>query len=291
MADMYTLKERYSTAWISYYLGVILCLGCSRNPAGLLPSTPSAEKPTGATPLTWTTLASGIEAAPLSPRTPADATRFESLSVGRTGIDFAHNWTPPPDYKLGIGYHMPGGGVCTGDYDGDGWPDVFLTQPNVGSRLYRNLGGFRFEDVTSSTVGDSPHGQGATFVDIDNDSDLDLFVCNDEQPNQLFVNDGQGGFREQAAEFGLDFSGASVMMTFADYDRDGDLDGYLVTYRTEVDVTVPRPQQRPDGSFEIATEHRELVDVIIPADGKPRIIKAAQYDHLYRNNGDEPSRM
>ena len=233
----------------------------------------------------WTDVAAGLAASPLPARqSTTGTTRFESLTVDQTGIDFADNWTPPPGYKLEIYNSLPGGGICIGDYDGDNLPDVFLTQPNVGSRLYRNLGDFHFQDTTeSSGTGDNPYGQGAAFIDIDDDGDLDLYVCNDERPNQLFVNDGQGKFSESAAEFGLDFNGASVMMAFADYDCDGDLDGYLVTNRKDPDGQIPRPERRADG---ISEEHREFVDVIVPDDGRPRIIKAAQYDHLYRNNGD-----
>ena len=68
----------------------------------------------------------------------------------------------PPDYKFEIYNSLPGGGICIGDYDDDDLPDVYLTQPNVGSRLYRNLGEFHFQDVTeSSGVGDNSVGQGA----------------------------------------------------------------------------------------------------------------------------------
>ena len=141
-------RQRQRTVWLGCCLWVIACLGCSPQPARIprstsSPENPATENPATAQPLTWTTLTNGLEAAPLPKRVPAGRVRFESLSVGRTGIDFAHDWTPPPEYRL---LDLPGGGICIGDYDGDGWPDVFLTQPNVGSRLYRNLGDFRFED-------------------------------------------------------------------------------------------------------------------------------------------------
>ena len=72
---------------------------------------------------------------------------------------------------------------------------------------------------------------GASFVDIDNDGDLDLYVCGFDCPNRLFLNQGNGTFRDQAEVAGVAFHGASIMMAFADYDNDGDLDGYLVTNR------------------------------------------------------------
>ncbi|MFB3104600.1 MAG: FG-GAP repeat domain-containing protein, partial [Pseudomonadales bacterium] len=235
----------------------------------------------------FVSLADGLKSAPLPKRELSAGTLFRLLSVEQTGIDFAHNWTPPEGYKLEIYNSLPGGGVCIGDYDGDNLPDVFLTQANVGSQFYRNLGQMKFENVTAATgiVADDK-GRGAAFADVDNDGDLDLYVCNDERPNQLFINDGKGKFRENAAAAGLDFNGASVMAAFADYDRDGDLDMYLVTNRKEPQHEVPAPKRRPDGTFDISEENREFVDVIVSKGARPRVIKAAQYDHLYRNNGD-----
>lgn len=228
-----------------------------------------------------------IRSVALPSRTPIDGTRFSELPVDRTGFDFGHNWAPPPGYQLEIYREsLPGGGICVGDIDRDGLPDVFISQPNVGSRMYRNVGRFRFEDVTSSTVGDLAHALGATFVDIDNDNDLDLFVCNNERPNQLFLNDGKMGFVECGRERGLDFTGASIMMSFADYDRDGDLDGYLVTNRKEPHKAIPEPRRLPDGRFHVDPDHSEYHDSIVRKNGTSISIHSAQYDHLFQNNGD-----
>lgn len=228
----------------------------------------------------------GIAAVPLPQRQAHAGPRFVELPVESTGVDFAHNWTPPPNYQLQIYREsLPGGGVCIGDYDNDGWPDLFLSQPQVGSRLYRNQGGMRFEDVTEATVGDLPHALGASFVDVDNDGDLDLFVCNNDHANQLYINDGKGGFSEQGAERGIAFKGASINMTFGDYDRDGDLDAYLVTNRREPDRPIDDPQPSIDGKYRVPKEHDEYVGVILRKDGTSQTIKTAQYDHLYRNDG------
>ena len=126
-----------------------------------------------------------------------------------------------------------GCGICIGDFDLDGNPDVYLTHYDRGNRLYRNMGDWLFVDVTdqAGVGGKGRWCAGAVFTDIDNDGDLDLFVCAFNAPNLLYINEGQGRFRERARDHGLDFSGASVMMTFADYDLDGDMDGYLVTHR------------------------------------------------------------
>ena len=85
--------------------------------------------------------------------------------------------------------------------------------------------------MTESTGLDATSwGAGVTFVDVDNDDDLDLYVCVFEGPNKLYVNRGDGTFVDEAAVRGLDFAGASTMMAFADYDLDGDLDAYLLTF-------------------------------------------------------------
>lgn len=99
------------------------------------------------------------------------------------------------------------------------------------SRLYRNLGNFQFENATDHhrLASDQSWGTGTTFADIDNDADLDLFVCGYDCPNRLFVNLGNGTFAERGVAAGIAFlTGESVMMAFADYDLDGDLDGLLV---------------------------------------------------------------
>ena len=221
----------------------------------------------------------GLTAHPLPARAATTGKRFDELPIETTGISFAANWTPPENYGVEIYKTLPGGSVCVGDYDNDGRPDIYLNQPDIGSQLYRNLGNLRFEDVTEATVGNHPHGLGASFVDIDNDGDLDLYVCNNEHPNQLFINEGNSNSVERAKAYGLDFSGSSIMMSFCDYDRDGDLDAFLVTNRKEPKSPIPDPKPGPDGIYRMPPEHREYKDVIIPKDGNARIVMAAQFDH------------
>ena len=216
--------------------------------------------------------------------------RFESLAADRTGINFVHHWTPPSDYPHDLETQMAGGGVAIGDYDGDGKPDVYLSRPHGGNRLYRNLGEFHFENVTdvAGLKDDESWGGGVSFADVDNDGDLDLYACIHDGPNRLFINQGDGTFLQQAKLIGLDFHGASVMMAFCDYDLDGDLDGYLLTNRLN-----PPPQKKfgrvwqVDGKWVVPPEAREYKDIIVAPDGKPVPINAAQYDHLFRNDGPD----
>ncbi len=121
-----------------------------------------------------------------------------------------------------------------GDYDQDGLPDIYFTSLDGPNRLYKQVGPFEFEDVTkkANVEVDGTFSKGATFVDFDNDGDLDLYVCNLDSPNRLFINQGNGTFTEGAKEAGIDHNDSSVIGTFADYDRDGDLDLYVLTYRT-----------------------------------------------------------
>ncbi|MCB1124758.1 MAG: VCBS repeat-containing protein, partial [Verrucomicrobiae bacterium] len=104
-----------------------------------------------------------------------------------------------------------GTGVAIGDVDGDGRPDVFAVSKNERSRLYKNLGDFRFEDVSdASGIDDTKQGKvdkvetsggGAAFADVNNDGHLDLYLCFLGSPNQLWINDGTGKFTEQAADW------------------------------------------------------------------------------------------
>ena len=231
-----------------------------------------------------------IDSKPLDERTDeSGGPLFEELSADRTGIDFTFEWDPPVRYKW-IFDNTVGGGVALGDYDGDGRSDIYLLRPFLGSRLFRNLGDFRFEDVTDGAgVEDGgAWGMGATFADLDNDGDLDLYVCGYDSPNRLYENRGDGTFVERAEESGLDFKGASVMMAFADYDRDGDLDGYLLTnrYIPATGGIIEASLKKKDGRLIIPDELSELVGIMIKPDGREKVIKVGQEDRLYRNNGD-----
>jgi hypothetical protein len=100
-----------------------------------------------------------------------------------------------------------GTGVAIGDYDGDGRPDIFVVSKTEGCRLFRNLGGYKFEDVTEKAgVGATPGvwNLGATFVDINNSGRLDIYVCRFNAPNLLYINQGDGTFKEMAHAYGLD---------------------------------------------------------------------------------------
>ena len=233
----------------------------------------------------------GIQSMPLAPPGAGDGdTLFTQLSPARSGIDLVTTWVLPESVSLDTTM-MLGGGVCAGDYDGDGQADLFITNADGHNRLYRNLGNCRFEDVTEAAgiAPDVARGMGATFVDIDNDGDLDLPICNFDGPNRLYINDGQGHFQERAGDFGLDYHGASILMAFADYDCDGDLDAYLVTNRIEPTPEIKKKMNwHRDASNRLVIPpiYREYVELLPMPDGGVRPVTSAQRDYLFRNNGD-----
>jgi hypothetical protein len=125
-------------------------------------------------------------------------------------------------------------GVSVGDYDGDGWEDIYIAQPaGLPNLLYRNRGDGTFEDVTvKAGVGVLDNTGGSLFLDLDNDGDLDLVVVTSLEV-LLFENDGKGKF-ERRESTGLEAAGhegaSSMGCAAADYDRDGDLDLYVFCY-------------------------------------------------------------
>lgn len=236
---------------------------------------------------------------PLVSRSVSDSDTLFSLVTGvESGVRHRLEFPSKAPFDL-LTDQTSGAGVAIGDVDGDGLPDLFFTRYDSGNRLYRNLGDWRFEDITES-AGVAAEGRwcgGASFVDIDNDGDLDLHVCVYARPNLLFVNRGDGVFDERAREYGLNFRGASVMMSFADYDRDGDLDGYLVTHRLKdrryhllpksTREAVQRGILRVDQfskSASIEPRFREYFGLMDKGGGRVELIIAGQQDLLFRND-------
>ena len=169
---------------------------------------------------------------------PSGKTMFTVLTPDYTGVR-TENQYADPHMKGDLFQQYNGGsigtGVAIGDFDNDGKPDIFVVSKTESCRLFRNLGNLKFEDVTEkSGVGDQGDSAkiwkfGATFVDINNDGLLDIYVCRYNAPNLLYINQGDGTFKEMAHAYGLDIKDSSVMAAFCDYDRDGLLDLYLAT--------------------------------------------------------------
>ena len=213
------------------------------------------------------------------------------LPADQLGIDFVHAWDPPARFADRINSYAIGVGTAIGDIDGDHLPDVYFACQSKGGQLYKNLGDWKFANVTkvSGLDLDGFWGTGVTMADIDNDGDLDLYLCAFGQPNRLYINDGAGAFREKASEFGLAFEGASVAGVFADYDNDGLLDMYLLTNHFPLLEQVRMPVERNfDGTPRLPRKYEQYRYIMNPPRGvaKPRVVEGAQYDKLYQNRGD-----
>jgi hypothetical protein len=156
-----------------------------------------------------------------------------------TGLDFQNNLTENSDFNiLNYPYYYNGGGVSVGDINNDGLDDIFFTSNLESNRLFLNKGDLEFEDITekAGVGGQYDWSTGCTMVDINGDGFLDIYVCNlgnyqgKTGKNELFLNNGDGTFTEAASTYGLDFSTFSSQALFFDYDRDGDLDMYLLNH-------------------------------------------------------------
>lgn len=183
------------------------------------------------------------------------------------------------------------GGICTGDFNRDGFCDFYVTSPLGSGRLFQNLGNFKFKDVTQECGLFAPEfwGTGAAFVDIENDGDLDLITCAYRQPNRLYLNqgskDGKTTFAEVGASRGLNFNGGSMNLVFADMDLDGDLDAYLATTAVPPPSNVKFRVQFEGKKPVVPEELREYWGLIYLPGDKAHPTENGQYDSLFRNDG------
>ena len=167
---------------------------------------------------------------------PADPL-FTKLDSTQTGINFSNKVEDGEDYNI-LTYRnfYNGGGVAIGDINNDGLPDIFFTANQGESKLYLNKGNFKFEDITASTAIKSKRGwrTGVTMADVNADGWLDIYICNsgdikgDNKENELYINQHNNTFKEQAKEYGLNDIGYTTHVSFFDYDLDGDLDCYIL---------------------------------------------------------------
>jgi len=252
----------------------------------------------------------GLEERDFAPRSgPRGATMFAALAPADTGIVTENKYDDPKMWNekyLEFTVGAIGTGVAIGDYDGDGRPDLFVVSKTGKNRLFRNLGNWKFEDVTEKAGVAGPVDawkQGAAFADVNNDGLLDLYVCRFGAPNLLYINQGNGTFAEMAHAYGLDVVDACGMAAFCDYDRDGFLDVYIQT--NLLDATAHPNGQRDylfhnnrNGTFTNVTDRAGISGETqghsatwwdYDNDGWPDLYVANDFaapDTLYHNNGD-----
>ncbi len=223
-----------------------------------------------------------------------DRTGFSPLPPSRTGITFVNpSGESRPQWSSHLGH---GSGVALGDVDGDGLTDIYLTSIDRSNVLYRNLGNWRFEDITQSSRVAAPDraSSGSAFADVDGDGDLDLLVTALGGPNALFRNDGTGSFTDVTEEAGLGSDRASGTMALADVDGDADLDLYVSNYRIQPpdelfdasELTFDSIVARRGDRFEIRERFREHYRLReLPELGLVSYATRAQPDWFYLNDG------
>ena len=162
---------------------------------------------------------------------------FTKLDSTQTGIAFNNTIENEEDFNIFFYRNFyNGGGVAIGDINNDDLPDIYLTSNRGKNKLFLNKGNFEFEDITDTAMvsGSKAWSTGVVMVDINADGYLDIYVCNagyikgDDQKNELFINNGDNTFTENAATYNLADSGFTTHAAFFDYDKDGDLDVYLL---------------------------------------------------------------
>jgi len=178
--------------------------------------------------------------------------------AGSSGIDFRNDLRFNAELNpYTFRNFFNGGGVAIADINNDGLADIYFSGNQNSGRLYLNLGNLKFKDITLEAGVDCSGvwSTGITFADINADGWMDLYVCKSGPPggknrhNQLFINNGNLTFTDRSKEYGLDITGLSVHAGFFDYDRDGDLDCYLLTNSI-----------KSIGNFDLIPDQRNIPD-------------------------------
>src|SRR5947207_11963353 len=162
---------------------------------------------------------------------------FVQLPPATTGILFTNRLAVERYVTNQI--YLNGSGVAAGDVDGDGLVDLYFCGLDNNNVLYRNLGNWKFEDITEKADVACPHldATGAAFADIDGDGDLDLIVNSVGGGTHVFLNDGKGHFTESPQRLNPGRGGMSLAL--GDVDGDGYLDLYIANYRTSALMDIP----------------------------------------------------
>lgn len=245
--------------------------------------------------LTLVSLTSTLLSEQLATKAPAGAPLFKLLAAEESGVKFINpiDEEHPLDFMYASGFAS--GSVTVADFNGDSKPDLFFSGCSVPNALYLQdgeSGKLHFSQVTCGVESPKNWAAGAAAIDIDQDGDLDLYVANYDRPNELFINlgaiDGKLAFDEQAEEYGLNFSGAALVPSFADYDKDGDLDLFLLTNQLILEKTISElPTEFVNGKEVILKEWDRYLEIIQWPNKNATVEPCGNIDLLYKNNGKD----
>lgn len=248
---------------------------------------------------------------------------FENPEAKDTGIDFTNTITETDDLNiLDYLYFYNGGGVALGDINNDGLADIYLSGNQVKNKLYLNKGDLKFEDISvqAGVEGKSSWNTGAVMGDVNGDGLLDIYVCavvglsGFNGHNELYINNGDGTFKESSIAYGLDLESYSSSAIFLDYDLDNDLDIYVLNHAVHSQESFGRADLREKRTYQtgdklMRNDNGKFVDVSEEAgiyggingyglgvatadfnqDGYPDIYVSNDFhedDYYYLNNGD-----
>lgn len=212
-----------------------------------------------------------------------DSSLFELLSSDVTGVHFSNTLTEGLNTNVLVyEYFYNGGGVAVGDLTGNGFDDIYFTGNMVPNKLYLNKGDLKFEDITDIAGVEGrqgPWSTGVTMADVNGDGLLDIYVCYsgnlspEKRKNQLFINHGTDRvgipiFNEEAELYGLDIDSYSTQALFFDYDKDGDLDMFLLNHNPkslpildESSTTALLKNEDPAGSQLFRNDNGKFIEV------------------------------
>ncbi|WP_276503617.1 VCBS repeat-containing protein [Terrimonas pollutisoli] len=248
---------------------------------------------------------------------------FTLLPSSVTGVNFVNKVVETPDINIvTYEYFYNGGGVAAGDFNNDGLTDLYFTANVLPNKLYLNKGNFQFQDITRQSNAGGKRGwkTGVSVADVNGDGWLDIYVCYsgdidaERRKNQLLINNGNLTFTDKAEEMGIADQGYTTHAAFLDYDRDGDLDLFVLNHNVKelrnFDAAFVKKMVDPDAGDRLyRNDNNHFTNVTGQAgiisnplgyglsvvtsdvnnDGWPDLYVSNDYveeDYLYINNGD-----